>query len=288
MVPSILLVLLRGTHMAAVLSVFGVLVFQRMTGPSGAMLQARLRRLAAWSAVAAIVLGIAWLAALAGTIAGSGGPVQAFVEIPDMLAYFRVGRLLLARLVLLTALLGLLMTARWGRACLVLIAAAAGLQPLLAHAGAISGGRGALLIGSEIVHMWAVGAWAGGLAPLLLALRVLPAGEGLMLLRRFSMLGAAAVAAIIASGVIQLLTLTGGLRALVGTTYGVAIAVKLGLFALALTLAGLNRLVLMPRFGDSRFARTRRAISASVGTEAVLAFGITLAAGWLASLAPGQ
>ncbi|MEO9191430.1 MAG: CopD family protein [Acetobacteraceae bacterium] len=287
MSPSAVLVLLRGAHVAALLSVFGTLAFMRLMPPADLAPARRLRRLAAWSAAAALALGAAWLAAEAGAVAGVDGVGRAVAAIPEMLVYFQFGRLLLARLVLLAVVCALLLVWRGSRACLVLSAGAVGLQPLLAHAGAISGGRGDVLVACEIVHLLAAGAWAGGLLPLLLSMRASPAGESARLLRRFSRLGVASVAAIVASGVTQLGILTRGFTGLIGSAYGAALAVKLALIAAALVLALLNRSVLTARLLGGRPDEARRAVDASVAAEAALALGIVLAAGWLASLAPG-
>lgn len=288
MTASALLVLLRGAHVAALLSAFGTLAFARLMPAPGIVLARRLGRLALYSAVLALVLGILWLAAEAGAIAGVSGPARAFASVPEMLAYFRFGRLLLTRLVLLAAVVVLLGTGRGGRACLVLTAAAVALQPLLAHAGAILGVRGDVLVASEIVHLLVAGAWAGGLTPLLLTLRTLPAAEAARMLRRFGRLGVIAVLAIMASGILQLGILTRGFAGLVGTPYGTAMATKLALFAAALVLAVLNRSVLIDRLAGPRPRESRRVLDLSVGVEAMLALGIVLAAGWLASLAPGM
>ncbi|MGA9867859.1 MAG: CopD family protein [Acetobacteraceae bacterium] len=288
MTVSLLLVLLRGAHVAALLSAFGTLAFARLMPAPGVVLALRLGRLALYSAALALALGIAWLAAEAGAIAGVNGPVRAFAAVPEMLAYFRFGRLLLARLVLLAAVVILLGVGRGVRACLVLTAVSAALQPLLAHAGAVFGVRGDVLVASEIVHLLVAGAWAGGLTPLLLTLRTLPASEAARMLRRFGRLGVIAVLAIMASGILQLGILTRGFAGLVGTPYGAAMATKLALFAAALVLALLNRSVLIGRIAGPRPRESRRAIDLSVGVEAMLALCIVLAAGWLASLAPGM
>lgn len=288
MTVSALLVLLRGAHVAALLSAFGTLAFVRLMPASAVSIPRRLDRLAFWSAAVALVLGICWLAAEAGSVAGVGGPVRAFESIPELLGYFRFGRLLLARLVLLAVAVVLLGTGRGVRARLVLVAAATALQPLLAHAGAIFGARGDVLVASEIIHLLVAGAWAGGLIPLLLSLRTLPTAEAAPMLRRFGRLGVIAVLAIAASGIIQLGILTRGFAGLIGTPYGTAMATKLALFAAALVLAVLNRSVLTDRLVDPGPSKARRVLDLSVGAEAMLALGIVLAAGWLASLAPGM
>lgn len=284
MSASPLLIFFRGAHVALLLSAFGALLFLRtMPAPPGL----RLGRLVRSSAASALLLGLGWLAAVAGSVAGAAGPVDAFAAIPELLAYFAFGRLLAARLVLLAALCLLPLDGRGRLAGLVMAAAAIGLQPALAHAGAIPGGRGAALVGCEIVHLLAAGAWVGGLIPLQLGVRRMESGEAARLLGRFSAFAMVAVGLIVITGVAQLGLLTRGFGGLLGSTYGIAMAAKLALFIGAMGLALLNRLVLTPRLSRDRGEPTRRALAASLRAETVAAAGVVLAAAWLASSAPG-
>ena len=278
-----LLVVLRGVHVAALLSAFGVLLFARTMPVSAGV---RLERLSRWSAALALVLGLGWLAAEAGSVVGAVGPAGAFAAIPAMLTYFAFGRVLAVRLALL-AMLCLLPAGRGGRAGLAIAAVAVGLQPLLGHAGATEGVRGAILVCCEVVHLLAAGAWAGGLIPLRLAASRMGADEAARLLRRFSALGMVAVTAIAITGLVQLGLLTRGFAGLLDSAYGAAMATKLALFIVAMGVALLNRAVLTPRLSPRRPDPTRRALAASLWTETGAAVGIVLAAAWLASSAPG-
>ncbi len=285
--PSFLLVLLRGGHMAGLLSVLGALVFLRWMLPTAEdALETRINRLAAWSAGVALALGAAWFIEVAGEIADAHGLGQAIQSLPEVVAYMQFGQFLLARLVLLVIIVVLLAARRIRPAALLLAGVAIGLQPMLAHAGAMFGARGNVLVASEVIHMLAAGAWLGGLAPLLLCLHSAPA-HAAGLLRRFSRLGSAAVLAIVVTGALQIWILAGGLTGLVGTTYGDVASLKVALFASALLFAALNRFVLTERLAASSLAATRLAF-ASVASEAVLGFCVVMAASWLASLAPGE
>jgi putative copper resistance protein D len=74
----------------------------------------------------------------------------------------------------------------------------------------------------------------------------LPSDEAVFVLSRFSSMAYLAVAAIVASGSINAWFLIGALSALVGTSYGELLLLKLGLFGLMLCLAASNRFRLVP------------------------------------------
>lgn len=150
---------------------------------------------------------------------------------------------------------------------------------LQSHAAA-EGGMLPLL--SNWLHVAAGSVWMGGLLgfPLLLLgpLRK-PAPERAELLRRvvrrFSRIATAAVMVIVVTGVHAVALNVPDAATLVGTPYGRALVMKLGLFALLIAAGGIN---LLDR-GEGPLGRM-------VGAELVLAFGLFLAAGFLTVLPP--
>jgi putative copper resistance protein D len=70
--------------------------------------------------------------------------------------------------------------------------------------------------------------------------------DAVLVLSRFSGMAYLAVAALVASGLINGWFLVGSLSALIGTTYGELLLLKLGLFGLMLCLAASNRFWLVP------------------------------------------
>jgi putative copper resistance protein D len=105
------------------------------------------------------------------------------------------------------------------------------------------------------LHLLAAGAWLGGLVALLLlvakSLRTkstvvdVEAGNAAL---RFSGMGYVAVATLIGSGLINSWFLVGSFANLTSTPYGQLLLVKLLLFAGMLTLAALNRFIIVPKF----------------------------------------
>ena len=274
------LALLRGLHLAALLSVFGTLLFAALVAPPS--LRPRLIRHARLGALAALATGAAWVAVQAATFAGSW---DLAVAIPPTLRFTRFGHVLAVRLVLIAAVLFLAAIPRSG---LWIATAAIGIalatQGMVGHAGAAEGTAAIGLVTSEALHLLAAGAWLGALLPLLLCLRVLPPHEARLAAERFSPIGMAAVLIIAATALWQAFASIGSFPALVGTAYGWAALAKLGLFVLMLGLAVWNRLSLTDRL-DS--CRTKPLMVLSVMTETVCGLAVVLTAGLLASLVPG-
>ena len=276
---------LRGLHVAALMSWFGTLLFTARLGwlrlDPAFRLRRALWRLGRVSAALAIIAGAVWLVMEARVIAGAGGIGETVSAVGLVAVHTQFGSWLLLRLGLIAAsLLG----ARVRGLALALAGVALAVQPALAHAGAIGGGTGLLLTGSEALHLLAAGAWLGGLLPLAMSVRMLPSGAIGIVGRRFSRLALAAVLVLAVTGLVQGSVLVGGVAGLMGTLYGHALSIKLGLFLCALAIGAVNRFVLIPVATVSLRARHR--LRLAVIAEAAIGLCIVLTAGWLASLAP--
>lgn len=113
----------------------------------------------------------------------------------------------------------------------------------------------ALAIAADALHLLAAGVWAGALVPLVLFLRwarpggpdAPPAIATVVAVRRFSTLGLLSVAVMLASGAYAVPLQVGSVPALLGTTYGRWLLVKLALLLPLLALAFVNRTYLRPR-----------------------------------------
>jgi putative copper export protein len=278
------LALLRGLHVATMLSASGALLFLAMM-PRGRL--ADPRRLVAIvvraSLAAALVLGTVWLIFVAQSIAG-GSVVDVVGTLPLVLHATRFGELLAIRLVLLAIALATV-RADGRRIALPLGASAAALllQPFLGHAGAADDWA---LAATETLHLGAAAAWLGGLLPLWLLVDRLPAIAGLAVARRFSPVALAGVLVIAGTALIQAAALIGSVAGLIGTDYGRAALMKLALFAALLGLATLNRFVFTGRAAEARPYLARRRLRTSIALELVLGLAVVLAAGVLASLPP--
>jgi copper transport protein len=138
---------------------------------------------------------------------------------------------------------------------------------------------------SDWAHVVAASAWMGGLLgfPILLIgpLRAMTSETRAKLLertvRRFSKVATIAVVTLIATGIYAILLHVPSLSALLDTSYGRALIVKLGLFVLLLAAGGLN---LIAR-GQGPFDRV-------IGAELILALGVFVATGFLTSSPPAD
>ena len=147
-----------------------------------------LLRLARFSAVFALIIGIAWLATETTVIAGADGVKMTLHAVPVVALRTQFGEWLLLRLALILVALLILRSGYVSAVIGTLLAAAAlAVQPMLGHAGAIGGSVGATLIISEIIHLLAAGAWLGGLLPLFITIGVLPHGTAAAACRNFTL-----------------------------------------------------------------------------------------------------
>jgi putative copper export protein/mono/diheme cytochrome c family protein len=293
---EIVVVLLRGVHLAALLSLFGALLFLAVVAPAATTagntqaIRARLLllRLARGSAALSLLAGVAWLTAASAVIAGTRGIAMALHALPVVALQTQFGQWVLPRLGLLIAVLVLPLAKRLPRAgAIVLAGAAVAVQPLIGHAGAIGGSLGAELIASEALHLLAAGAWLGGLLPLFIAIRILPVQAAVATCRSFTPIGLSAVVVLAGTAVVQLAEFIGGVPGLFGTVYGHIALVKVGLFLLLLLLAALNRFVLTEQIDGAAPAIARRRMRCSIAVETVLGALVVFAAGFLASSTPG-
>jgi len=137
-----------------------------------------------------------------------------------------------------------------------------------------------LLVVTDIAHLSAGAVWFGGLAGLALALPALSSRgrETAALVSRFSTLAASVLVVLVATGSLMAWRVLGSWSALVDTTYGKLLLVKIGVALVVVALAGYNRFRLLPGVvetaghGERTRAATgvRRTVLAEAGGLAVL------------------
>ena len=118
-------------------------------------------------------------------------------------------------------------------------AAALLVDVLLGHAAAQSGA--AANVALQWVHVLAVGVWIGGLAALLLGIRGAPSADKTRAVRRFSTAAGIALAAVAVTGIIRAVVEIGAWDRLTSTAFGRFVIVKIGLIAVLMVLAAVNR-----------------------------------------------
>lgn len=281
-------VIVRAVHFAACTVAMGTLVLAQLGG-SGIATGRRFRWLALAALAVAGVSGAVWLLLIARNILD-----VPFAEVFDdgnltaVALETRFGRIACLRLGLTLSAGALLLWRGAGWPSLLAATGVIGSVALTDHAGAGTGTAGLIHMFSDVVHLAAAGAWLGALpalAWLLLWGRNEPARGDLAadVTRRFGALALVAVAALLASGVINTAILVGWPADLFATTYVGALALKIGLFAAMLVLAAFNRFHLTP-------ALPRRGalglLAATVLAETALGLGILLLVGLLGTQPP--
>ncbi len=136
-----------------------------------------------------------------------------------------------------------------------------------------------LSMAADVVHLTAAAVWLGGLALLAGLLRGHrqdqdPVGAA-HAIRRFGDLALLAVLAVAVSGTVMAVVLLGEAAALTTTTYGRLLLTKVGVVAVVLAVAGVNRRWLVPRVvaspGPAAWRSLRRTVSVEVALLTVVA-----------------
>ena len=103
-----------------------------------------------------------------------------------------------------------------------------------------------LNVADQWLHVLGAAVWVGGLVWLLQGISGLRGEERASAVRRFSQMALAAVALIVVTGVLRAVPEVGSLAGLLSTSFGIALLVKTGLFAVLMALAWRNRYRLVP------------------------------------------
>lgn len=163
---------------------------------------------------------------------------------------------------------------------LLLLLAAAQLIMLagVGHAAMHDGVLGAFQRINHAIHLLSASWWVGGLLPLLVCMHMAhkprwrtPAMTAMM---RFSRYGHLAVAAVLVTGVVNSLLILGWSLPL-ESGYFRLLALKVGLVLVMVTLALINRYILVPRF-DAVQATAQRWFIQLTWLEVILSVGVLL------------
>jgi putative copper resistance protein D len=310
----------RAVHFAATLSVAGVAFFLLFIGepafraadkdePIADIVRRRLAGIAWLGLALAVLSGAAWL--LLRSAQMTERPLAAMWSedfVSTVLLETDFGNVWLARSVLI-ALLAVALYAsylsaapqsQWTRAAALACAAAlVGTLAFAGHAAAGSGVEGLVHETADVLHLLAAAAWVGALVPLAVLLGAAASDRSeasLAIAReatlRFSTFGIASVAIVLATGIVNTWELAGSVPALFGTDYGRLLLVKIVLFLVMLSVAGVNRLQLTPWLVRETDAAVRqralRQLRNNSLIEASLAAVILLIVGVLGTLPPGN
>jgi putative copper resistance protein D len=270
------MVSVRAIHFAATMLFAGVVFFiVFVTEPTfraanvdlavRAIVQSRIGRLTWISLVLATISGAAWLVLTA--VEMSDRPLVAVLSediLWVVLSQTNFGRAWFIRFLLVCIFVVALgafrspqrVQAGWFKAAMVVLAAAfVGTLAWAGHAAGNSGIDGVVHGTADILHLIGAAAWVGALLPLALLLWVVKGDKALLAMGRaatlrFSTVGIASVGTLLATGIVNSWYLVGSLAALVGTSYGRLLLVKVGLYFGMVGMAAINRFRLTSRLGD--------------------------------------
>jgi copper transport protein len=128
------------------------------------------------------------------------------------------------------------------------------------------------------LHGIGVAFWIGALTPLAAMARK-PSGALLAILNRFSRIAVPVVGVLVLTGLVLAIVQVGNFSALIETSYGLILSVKLALVPVILVLAALNRFRLTPALAIA--PHNTRALVRSILAECVVALAIfAVVAGW--------
>lgn len=230
-----------------------------------------------------------WLV-LAAWILAAGGVVvttldeRATVGVPLGTLFGSDSGASLVRLGIAVGLVGLALLAavlRPGTGTFVMLAATAGAAMAVRASGGHAGST--LLEGTlQTLHFAAVGAWVGGLAWLVVAVR---RGAEPERVRRYSTIAAIGLGLIVLTGFLRASNELGGVTwwlHVFATGYGTALFVKLAIVALLVSLGAVNRYRNVRHYEE----RGQAPLLHTVGGELILAAGVLVATAIMTGLAP--
>jgi putative copper resistance protein D len=295
---------LRWIHLAASVGLVGGAVMILIAGssdrPTALAWQDRVTRAARWLLLVAVLAGLGVLAYQTALLENRGSAAWEPRALLRVATQTQSGLVILVRLGLLVVAT-VFVVGRFRIAARVdwvaLHGETAGLA-LVALALASAGGHAAAAepsatraIAIDFVHLAAAALWAGALPALALLMRAAAREEGadarpyaVLAARRFSRWALVTVLVLTVSGIANTLTHVRDVAGLIGTPYGRLLMVKLGLFALALGFAAMNRRRVVPALGGEAVTIGRpamRRLAAAVTMEALL---VTAVLGVVATL----
>ena len=285
---EIALIICKWLQYLSAMLLLGSPLFRGLLGAAAAPID---RGLSVWlkgSAVLAMVSSVCWLMLVAGGMGSGWGDAINPSTLWLVLRMTVFGHVWALHLVLGTLLLAAVFLAGTSFRFVVIGLAAFHLASLAltGHAMMESGAAGFMRAFAQVLHLSGGSAWIGALLPLLLCLR--RAGEAtasrlaIHATRSFSRLGYPAVALVVLSGFWNSLPFFTAPQLLVSSLYGRVLLAKVGLVAVMLACAMLNRFWFARRLEQGNLTGLRASVLVETGTGML----VLAVAGYLGHLPP--
>ncbi len=257
------LVVTRAIHFAATAISAGTLIFRavvaepalRSTVETIPFVRPQIRLIASIGLAIAVASGLIWFQLQAVAMSGLPfGEATTSGVLSTVLNETQFGLVSKVRFVLAVILAACLAYDRFRQARWLALGSALGFTAAIAwtgHAGSTLGELGNLHLTADALHLIAAASWFGGLVPLALLLAAARRHQDFAwaslardATQRFSTLGIVSVGTLLVTGV-------GSIHALTVTGYGQLLMLKLGVFAIMLLFAAINRFLLTPQLAFS-------------------------------------
>jgi len=285
-----LLAAARAIHLASLMAIFGasayLVLLRRAELPCPPARPMRI--LLVLAASLALASSTAWFCLIAGQMSGSWANATDLPTLRLAASGTRFGQIFLARFVGLTALWLLCV---FPRVHALAIAILAGLLlatlGFVSHAAAINGDLAFGAAANDAVHLLTAGFWLGGLMALALLVprHWRDPAELLGPLRIFSIWGTLVVALLVATGMINAVSILPLSALSFHNPYFGLLAVKVGLALAMVAFASLNRWRFAPAIRNQRAGAVRH-LAGSIGAEIALGVSVVGIVGILGLIAP--
>ena len=273
--PVTALAICRFAHFMAAMLAFGASAFLWLYAPVGLqrLFAPKVRRLALAASLVVLLTAMVWLALEAASMADDSSAAFDPGTIAAVLTDTEFGHAWIAHLAFAAAFVAAAIFAprdAWG-AIAVLSGLTLATLGLVGHAAMQTGVVGIAHRANHAVHLLTTGAWLGGLIPFVMCIdaygRNLLRRESVSAMMHFSFYGHFVVAAIVATGIVNIALTSHRLPLPPATPYRALLDVKIGVVSIMILLAVVNRYGLVPRLKSSAgaLAAMRRLSLVNVG-----------------------
>ena len=271
----------RFFHFMAAMLAFGSSAYLRLYAPRDLRraLSPAIRGLSIAASLVALATACLWLSLEAASMADDWSAATDPSAIQTVLTDTAFGRAWILHLGLAAALLVAAVASPPGSWTSIAVLSGLLLASLglVGHAAMQSGAVGVLHHANHALHLLAAGAWIGGLIPFVMCVDAYRHDRhgraAVTAMMRFSFSGHFVVAAIIATGIVNIALTSGYAPLPPSTPYRALLDVKIGLVAVMVALAVVNRYVVVPHLSTSPGAltalRTISLVNVGLGTLVV-------------------